>query len=68
MGGLMSLPDRVTKNEPGGLIGRALGGDDARALAKLYIGAVVIASLFIIAAVTVGLAWRLLALAAGFGQ
>lgn len=65
MGGLVSLPDRVTKNEPGGLLGRALGGDDARALAKLYIGAAVIASVVLIAAFTLGLAWRLLALAAG---
>lgn len=74
MGRLVSEPDRITRNVPGGDRGilRALQAEGVRELAQLYLGAAIVASLVIIAAGTIGFAiglgLRMLALAAGHAQ
>lgn len=71
MGSLVSQADRVTPNRPGADGGwlRGLQGEGLRELAKLYTAVFIVASVVIIAfgaiGLAIGLAWRLLALAAG---
>lgn len=62
------MSDRIQKNEQPSLFGRFFAPDDRRALAKLVIGVVTLASIVLIFAAVAGTAIRIFIVTTGLGD